>query len=220
MNWTSVKPALGVMLLTLVATGVVGASPSALNLIPTGDVMDYGSFNIQLEADGEPTPFSSGNGKYLLSQFAIMEGLEVGVDLYEFGTSAQTVLANAKWQFMQETDSTPAIAVGLQDLTRNGLLSSWYVSASKDVGALRLHLGYMDNADDDGRGMLGLERYFGDRTCVMLDYTTGPEMYHTAGAYYDLGDGLWGGLYYARNNTRGVGNFVGLNLYYGGTWRD
>ena len=214
-----VGPIRVVAALTLIG-GPVQASPSALNLIPTGDVMDYGSFNIQLEADGEPTPFSGGNGKYLLSQFAIMEGLEVGVDLYEFGTSAQTLLANAKWQFMQESDSAPAIAVGLQDLTRNGLLSSWYVSASKEVGALRLHLGYMDDADDDGRGMLGLERCFGAETYVMFDYTTGPGAYHTAGIYQDLWDGFNAGVYYARNNTHGAGDFIALNLYYGGTWRD
>ncbi len=220
MNWTSVKPALGVMLLTLTGTGIVGASPSALNLIPTGDVMEYGSFNIQLEADGEPTPFSSGNGKYLLSQFAVTDTIEVGFDLEQFGTADQTLLANAKWQFMQESDGAPAIAVGLQDLTRNGLLSSWYVSASKDVGPLRLHIGYIDEQDDDGRAMLGVEHYFGERTCAMLDYTTGPEMYHTAGVYSDLGGGFSGGVYYARNNTRGAGNFVALNLYYGGTWRD
>jgi len=133
-----------------------------------------------------------------------MEGVEVGVDLYELGTSAQTVLANAKWQFMQESDNAPAVAVGLRDLTRNGLLSSWYVCASKDVGPLRLHLGYMDDADGDGRGMFGVEHYFGSRTSAMLDYTTGPDMYHTAGVYYDVGDGVWGGLYYARNNTRGA----------------
>ena len=183
--------------------------PTSLNVIPSADVLDPGIVRIELESDGAHTPFTGDADAYLFTQYGFTSRFEAGVDLVNLGTGPSAQL-NAKWQFLPEGRDVPAAAVGVLDLAHSGLFSGWYVTLAKDAGPVRLHAGCV--VDDSPRAVLGAEYCPTDHTELLADWTTGPKAYHSAGVGQDLGHGLWLWAYYARDNTRGAGDFAGLNL--------
>ena len=200
-------------------TGAAWAYPTALNLIPTADVADRGTCNLQVEFDGSHTPFTGEGAVQLYSEFGLGRRFEAGVDLVDLNRCAEWH-ADAKWQFLPESRGWPAMAVGAVGVARNGpdvrcsLDADWYVVLSRDVGRARLHGGYLN--EDSGRALFGAEYQLAEPTSLLADWTTGPEAYHTLGLAQDVGGDCTVLLYWARNNTRHAGNFVGLNLSWTG----
>jgi hypothetical protein len=189
------------------------AYPTSLLIMPTADVLEHGWLRLEAESDGDPTPFSRGSEQLFYTQFGLTSRLEAGLDVVGLGAEPRCEL-NAKWQVIPESGRCPAAAVGLLDMTRSSALSEWYVVLSKSAGSLRLRGGLL--ADDATRGMVGVEHWPGERAGLMAEWVTGPHAYLSAGAYEDLGGGSGALLYYGHSNTRGDGDFVGLNLSWEG----
>jgi hypothetical protein len=189
------------------------AYPTSLNLMPVADSLEAGTLRLEVELDGDPTPFATGTGWQVYTQYGITDRLEVGLDVVDVNLGSRCQL-NAKWVVAPESNEMPALAVGLLEANHGAVSSDWYVVLSKDVSPVRVHAGAL--SDDSLRGMLGAEYWFGEDTGVAADWATGPGAYHSLGVYQHLGGGLWGTLYYGRGNTSSDGGFVGLNVLWEG----
>lgn len=177
--------------------------------------MEARTLRIEVESDGDPTPFSDDSALQVYTQLGSTDRLEVGSDVVDVDFDSQ-YQSTAKWLAVPESDDGPAVAIGLLDMTNSGPLSDWYVVLSKDVGEVRLHGGCL--SDGAGRGMVGMEYWPTERTGLLADWMTGPEAHLAGGIYHDVGDGFGGSVYYARNNTRADGDFAGLNFCWEGAW--
>jgi len=207
------------ILLMVVMSSALFAYPTPLNLMPVADMMEAGSYNLQLESDGTPYCFSNDYELYLLTQVGVTDSLEIGFDLYDFKHNSSW-LANAKWLAVEESDDLPAVALGVFNAARDGLFSDWYVVAAKDISQLRLHAGYLDIKDEPKRGLLGVEYPLSDALYLLSDWQTGPDGYHTIGLYSDLTDVIGMTVYYAENNSYKSDNFMGLNLCWTAYWKN
>jgi hypothetical protein len=200
---------LAVLALAFALGAEAWAYPTSLNIMPTADVLDQGALAVEIESDGEPTPVSPGSEVGLFTQLGVASCLEIGWDVCGLEAESYTVL-NAKWRLVEESGARPAVAVGLLDPTHGRLLSPWYVVATRYLGDVGVHGGYLD--DGRGRAMLGFESALAERTWLLADWISGPGAYHTFGVYHELTDRLSVNLYYGRGNDRAAGHFVGLNL--------
>ncbi len=207
-----------VLALSSFLPGPAVAYPTCLNMVPTADVMAPGSFSVQFEIDGDPTPFARGGSYHALTQFGITPGLEIGLDRLDLNGETHWS-ADAKWQFVRETARRPAAAVGVTSLLHRGADTQWYAALSKDVGrgALRLTGGLAHDASS--RGLVGAELAVSATSAVLTDWSTGSGGYATVGLARDLGPATSVLLYWGHSNTRGDGDFVGLNLCWQGLWR-
>lgn len=202
--------------LSLGLPGVALACPTGLNLIPTADVLEPGALSVQVESDGYPTPFSPGTVGCVMAEMGFTKRLEAGVDLIDINAGAR-LQVNAKWQFVPEDSHLPAMAVGLLDVEHAVDFNGPYLALAKGVGDFRLHAGWL--IDGGQRAMLGAEYWPTDRTGILADWTSGGGAYHALGLTQEVGHGLWVSTYYARGNTGGEGDFVGLNLDWETSWR-
>jgi len=195
--------------LSLGLPGVALAYPTGLNLIPTADVLEPGALSVQVESDGYPTPFSPGTVGYVMAEVGLAKRLEAGVDLMDINAGTR-LQVNAKWQFVPESAHLPAMAIGLLDVEHTADFNGPYLALAKGAGDFRLHAGWLTRRGQ--RAMLGAEYWPTDRTGIYADWTSGAGAYHSLGITQDVGHGLWVSAYYARGNTDGAEDFVGLNL--------
>lgn len=191
------------------------AYPTSINTIPSADVMPRGNIRLELEADGDPTPFASGSSLGAYLQVGLSDRLEIGLDALDLNHEADWQ-PNLKYQLWTESEARPALAVGLMDMDGRRPLKNAYLVLSRQIDQIRVHGGLW--RVEGTHGVLGLEYYWDDLTGGLLDWTSGPEGYGTIGLYRALGASLYSTLYYARNNTRGSGDFVGLNVYSEFAW--
>ena len=203
------------MLSALSCVGPVLAYPTSINIIPSADLMPRGEARIELELDGDPTPFASGSSLGAYFQVGLTDRLEVGLDALDLNHEADWQV-NLKYQLWTESEARPAVAVGLMDMDGRRPLENAYLVLSRQIDQIRVHGGLW--RVEGTHGVLGLEYYWDDLTGGLLDWTSGPEGYGTVGIYRALGGSLYSTLYYARNNTRESGDFVGLNVYSEFAW--
>ena len=155
----------------------VAATPAyfgytGLMLTPTANTLKTGGFDfgaVFLNNDNNNTTFLSGN-------IGLLESLEVGAALVSPEHGDSEGIINAKFGLMKETLVTPALAIGMSDLTDN-LDATPYVVASKALGlkgdsswAPRLHVGV-------GGGRLsgifaGLSATLNSQMQLMVEYDT------------------------------------------------
>jgi hypothetical protein len=214
-RWRSVL--VGMAALALSGGGRVGACPTCLNLLPTAEVLEGGSYTVQLEVDGASRPPLEGARVHLLSGVGVGHGVEVGLDVIDLN-AASAWSADAKWQLFAEDERRPALALGGLDLSNRAGGRQWYVVASRDVRRLEAQLTLGLLSGDVNRGMVGFARALDARTDLQADWMSGPESHATVGLSRELSEGWSGLVYYARNNTREGDDFVGLNLTYSGAW--
>jgi hypothetical protein len=203
--------------LVLIAGATVGvrACPTALNIIPTADVLDPGAVSLQAEVDGHPTPLASGATLLLLTQVGLPGGVELGVDVFNLNHD-DTFFWNAKWQLRAENQRYPAVAIGATDITHQGETRQWYVAATRSLPDDRTQLTVGHLYNDRHRSMVGVSYSLADPWALYADWTSGPEAYATLGVSRTLAGGWCALLYGARNNTSRDDGFVGLNLSWTG----
>jgi hypothetical protein len=191
--------------------------PTALNIVPSADVVGARGYALQLELDGHATPLSGGAEAWLMTQWGVAAGVEVGVDLAD-ATDGKDLLADAKWQVVAEGERTPAVAVGGLDLFDGADCRAWYAVASMSPkgGSLRLSAGAMK--DDCWRGLAGAQWDVDDMYTVYADWISGPGAYAAVGVWRALSSELGVQVYHARCNTDEEEGFVGLNFTYCGEW--
>lgn len=210
------------MISTLVTMLVIGsvaavACPTGLNVMPTADVLDAGALNIQLELTGETSPLDGERAWALLTQLGLPGRVEVGVDLEELQGDAQ-LLFDAKWQVIEESDISPAVALGLLDINR-GSERGYYVAAARSIGdgTVRGHAGLL-HTDAATAGMLGAEVEVAPCTVVMIDWITGPDGQTGLGVERALGAQYGLHLFFTADNATRGSSTSGVNLCWEGCW--
>ena len=155
----------------------VAATPAyfgytGLMLTPTADTLKTSGFDfgaVFLNNDNNNTTFLSAN-------IGLLESLEVGAALISPEHGDSQGIINAKFGLMKETMATPALAIGVSDLT-DRFDSTPYIVASKALGlkgesvwAPRLHVG-VGGGHLDGL-FAGLSATVNDQMQLMVEYDT------------------------------------------------
>jgi hypothetical protein len=202
----------------LLAVGPASACPTCLNIIPTAQILDWGTFCLQAETDGHTTPVSGGATASLLGTVGVLPRLEVGFTVTDLA-GEQRVTLDAKWLLWTESLLRPALAVGVLDLNHAGLSRERYLVATKSLPGERVELtaGLLDNSGV--RAVAGASVRLDDADSLYADYTSGTDGFATIGFSRDLGHSWSGLLYGARSNTATDANFIGLNFTWTGGWR-
>jgi hypothetical protein len=192
---------------------IVTASPTALNLIPTADLLEPNQARIEYENDGYTGLFTDEAENLYMFQLGITPRLEVGLDFYRFEDDTDTIL-NAKYVLFTESETHPALAVGAMEIGE-GDEASYYAVASKDFGKYRLHLGAAGD-DEDTELIAGFETPISESVLFMADYLGGDEGYTAVGAYWEPTKGPAVSLSYGFANESANDDLVMLNLAW--TW--
>jgi len=165
------------LLIAVAACASACATPTALNVIPTAEVLAHGSANFEVQLYGGPTS----SGYSFINQFQTQLGVGGNVEL-GFDPSLGPNKGNywnAKYGIYQETSRRPALAVG-EFANIPGSSSPLYVTAFKSCGTSRLHAGsiYLGNAL---RCMLGWEIGHDHPLVFQADFISGPNTYTSIG---------------------------------------
>ncbi|MCE5198557.1 MAG: YjbH domain-containing protein [Armatimonadota bacterium] len=155
----------------------VAATPAyfgytGLMMTPTADTLRTGGVDfgaVFLNNDNNDTTFVSGN-------FGLLDSLEVGAAMVSPEHGDSNGIINAKFGLLKENLTTPALAIGVSDLT-DQFDSTPYVVVSKSLQlknqsllAPRLHVG-VGGGNLDGL-FAGLSARISDRTQLMVEYDT------------------------------------------------
>ncbi len=138
------------------------------------------------QRDGTATAYFTGNGDFIGGGVlggwgADRLGFEAGVSVLDFDNASTEVLGNLKLTFLQETDTIPALAVGVIDVADSlDIGQSWYVVASKyftrqDTDqdfALKGHFGFGGGIYDE-EVFGGAELFFGPNLSGLVDVANG-----------------------------------------------
>lgn len=167
---------IGLLVLLALAVSIqVSASPAyfgytGLMMTPTADTLKMGGVNfggVFLSDDNNDTTFVSAN-------VGILPRLEVGAALIDPENGDSDAIINAKFSLLSETAATPALAVGLSDIT-DELDATPYVALSKSIPLAgqymwepRFHVG-VGGGRLDGL-FAGLSAKATDRIQLMVEY--------------------------------------------------
>lgn len=161
--------------------------PTGVLRTPSADVLPFRAYNV----------FFYGADAFLTYgvNFGLTSALEVGGSIFDPDRGRSKGLINAKYRFTRDTLTTPAIAVGVQDLA-DSIDQSVYLAVSKGFGTVALGgrkgLGLRATAgfgtgffDDTFFG--SAELFFTDRLTLMGEYD-GRDL--NFGASFRLGQGV------------------------------
>ncbi len=194
-----------------------GACPTALNVMPTADVMSEGRLNIQTEVSGDAAHLTDDTGWSLFTEVGLTRQVEVGADLVDIGGDSDWVL-DAKWQLIVETSSRPAIAIGVLGVNR-GADRGYYAAAAESFGSggARFHAGILHTRTTTA-GMIGAEAQIAPETAILADWITGPDGLTGWGINRALTGGYDLRVFYLDSNSGEADDTLGLNLCWEGEW--
>ena len=175
-NYRRIPLCLIVLFVLAAVSSQVAAAPAyfgytGLMLTPTADTLKTGGFDF-----GAVFLNNNNNTTFLSGNVGLLDSLEVGAAMVSPEHGDSEGIINAKFGLMKETLATPALAIGVSDLTDN-LDSTPYVVASKSLAlsgenswAPRLHVGV-------GGGRLsglfaGLSATVNKQMQLMVEYDT------------------------------------------------
>ncbi len=196
---------LGICVLASAAT----AYPTALNIIPTADILPPHTMRGELEWDIVWPPASPPTGSLYL-QCGLTAWLEGGLDV-ESLTENPLWRFNLKARILRETNTQPALAMGLMNMKGFASLPDVYIVISRQKGPWRFH-GGLWRQEGTCQAMGGFEYYWNERTGFLGDAIAGQEGYWTLGVYQALGKDIYACLYGAWGHSEKAGRFVGLNV--------
>lgn len=185
----------------------VSGAPSGLNIIPTADVLDKGVASVEIESDGIGRPWGGDCDRFALLQVGIGWEVELGVDRC---LDDPDTWVNFKWRARGESGSLPAIALGLQAISK-GERPQPYIATTKSLGATRLHAGAVD-VSRRLRWMFGIDRPLCGLVTFQADYVSGDENSSTYGIAINLSNSLSLTLARSIGNTADTGNGHIVNL--------
>lgn len=148
---------------------------TGLIIIPNADALGKGEWDAGFFFED----VASGTVNDVVANYGFAEGFEFGIDRFKLNDNSDNhTLLNAKYRFMPETSSRPAIAAGIIDVT-DEIDTTVYVVGSKVIGCMprvwegetlspRVHLGF-------GGGRLsglfaGATFYLGNRFEVLAEW--------------------------------------------------
>ncbi len=164
--------------------------PSGLLVIPTADTQAQYSWNVH--GHGRDNLFTFG------ANFGLAKGLELGVSGAHFKHGDTKAVINGKYAFLQESGTTPGLAIGVVDAADqlNGKVGP-YIVASKSLSSflgsqmakynLRGHLGYGANSIFDDKVFAGVDLQVTQNIQAMVEWISGDVNF---GARLGLGKGV------------------------------
>ena len=185
--------------------------PTSCNTIPTADILEAGTVRLEFENDGLPRVGGQESVTYCLTQIGLTPRVEFGIDRWDVSGEPQDAV-NAKYLLAAESGRRPAVAIGVMDVAE-GSPASWYGVATRTLGRLRLHAGYI-HADYAKGPMLGCDHELAEGTYFLADWMRGPENYLALGIWRELGRQWALGFTYAFSNDRGAEDLTAVNLSY------
>lgn len=199
--------AVSIFVLPLASLPAFGC-PSALNVVPTADILGSNKVTIGYEIDGHQQPLdTTGRCQYLYSEFGIGGRLEVGADAYDF-TKSNTLNYNAKYLLSPGDSKHPAVAVGTEYVTDDGT-PAFFAVGTKTYQRFRLTAGVLTQKSDT-RALLGTDFAVAPKLTGTLDTQIGSNGMSGAGLWYSLAPSTTGGVYYTYYNADQDANYVGL----------
>ena len=208
----------GAALITVILTIGIAVSafafPCSLNIIPCTDQLGANNLRLSYESDGSKNPYDQPNSQYIYTQFGINNRTEIGVDFYNIDGSNDKYY-NVKYSLLGETAKTPAVDVGVMNIS-NFTRPSYYAVSSKQLTAMRIHFGAQAQGGDSW-ALFGADKKIGKTLTLIADYQSGIGRYHSIGLYWQTNSSMGVSLYYARNNTaelRDSTDYVGLSFGY------
>ncbi|MDO8683200.1 MAG: hypothetical protein Q7N50_06940 [Armatimonadota bacterium] len=153
-----------------------------LNLIPTADFYEKGSFSLELESSGEGKLLDFGGGcdEFMYLQFGVNDRLEAGIDTcLENGDKVY----NAKY-LLRQSEKSP-VAIGLQNVGVGARPQTYAVAGFGFDRSVRSHLGLM-RIEGKTRALLGADTTYGALT-FMADYISGRDNESSLGVYWETG---------------------------------
>lgn len=157
---------------TFAAPAVPGGGVSVANGAPVADfrvinspsaaALDAGQFSISHQNH-------SGDATISQAHFGIGGHFEIGVIRYSPDTGKDATYGNLKYQFIKESDLTPAISVGVLDFTDKYERNAYVVgSKTLPVTGTKLSLGLYQKGDDKVFASLEQPILFG--TAIKVEY--------------------------------------------------
>jgi hypothetical protein len=198
MKLTRVLSTLAATAILVAGSGRAHAYPTALNLIPTADIMGPSSFRLGYESDGHNQPFGSSRYQYAYTQVGLTPRLEAGADLYGFGSSNETAL-NVKYLLSPESKKSPAVALGVMSVG-NGLSPSYYAVGFRSFNKFRFHAGAQTQSDA-GWMLLGADYALTPQVSILADAQTGDSRCKTLGVYWQASPKTAIGVYACQFNS-------------------
>lgn len=171
-----------IAVLMLVGVSAVQAAPNYLG--PSGNIMTpdeltvpQGQFSIgyhqfvDIGFRGTTTDLDIFHGHYGLTP-----NIEVGVSVVDQKDNGSDVAINGKWRFVEETATSPAIAVGVLDVAGNAIDddATFYVLFTKNL--TRAATEVVDGPSKPLRGTIGFGSGFYDGLFLGLDWTYSPQL--------------------------------------------
>lgn|GEM_PF-3431633 len=204
------------ILIALALPAALWAFPTALNLVPTADILGANTMRIAYESDGHNQPFDNPHTEYFYTQIGLGGKFEFGADDYDFRHIAYKVY-NAKYLLTAENEITPAIAIGFKDVSDISK-TNYYVAGYKTYGKARLHFGG-ETQDSKSWLFLGTDYVLAHGLYFIADWQTGKGRNASAGVAWEATKAICFSLYFTKNNTSSlrdtsdyVGGYVGYTF--------
>lgn len=196
---------------------VAGACPTDLNVMPIADVVPHGHVNLRIEAMGTTSPLVGDLSWSLLSVFGVAQAVEVGLDLDDLGGETRLLL-DAKWQFIEEGDRRPAVAVGLLNINRSADRAAYLVGARSFADdAVRPHAGAIHDGSSLA-AMLGAEVEIASGITLILDWITGAHGATGFGVSSTAGESCELVLFVVEGHSGDEDTMIGVNLCWQAPW--
>ncbi|MHB9037134.1 MAG: hypothetical protein ACYC64_10720 [Armatimonadota bacterium] len=168
--------------LTLIGSPTL-ACYSGLALIPTADMIGDRQYSAELQLDGSVSGPTS-ETRVINTQFGFGDRLEAGLDFDVSDDTNTQVFVNAKYLLGTDTSRGLSFAAGVFSMEPS-VKSSPYLVATKELGALRLHIGGL-RSESSNYWFTGVDRVVSSRLTLMGDYTNGNGNYSSLGFNYQL----------------------------------
>jgi len=193
MNWTRrhtiifIAAASSIAVLAIIlATMPCHASYSGLVIIPTADVLDDGTFDIEWQKDGK-TPDDQRDCNIINSEFGYRHFIEIGADSDMSDEADHTPVLNAKFLIVKSADETNRIALGIYSIGKS-MSATKYLVNTHNFKILRWHTGVARTDSENTRLFTGIDSRVFDKCSIMADYTQGNDNYSSIGLSYQINE--------------------------------
>lgn len=181
MGGTFVMRTLLVAVLLVISAIAAVAAPSYFGptgniLTPDSEITPHPGFDIGYHRFTDFLDVADLDANVVHGNFALTPDVEVGLSWFDSDNDDSEVAVNGKWRIVRETATSPAIVVGVLDLTGDALNddASLYALVSKNLTAFAEDI--TDSESKPLRGTLGIGTGFYDGFFAGLDWTFTPKV--------------------------------------------
>lgn len=154
------------------------AAPSGLNVIPTTDVLDTNTAELEIQTTSVNIAGGDQWDDYYESQYGLGRNIEFGLDS-SVSNSGSGQWLNFKYRLITPAKNRAGLAIGVQNLA-HGSIGQGYAVTSFALKKVRLHAG-LQGIEGNWQGIFGADHEINDWLTLQVDYTTGLSNFFTIG---------------------------------------